>query len=207
MFKFICLFTGEACGKSSLRVPYKKGGFEVSGLPGDLSFKRPSAYGTKQVNAIMENADRITFTLCSLPDKRSEISTFKQMQYRSILSKIIDDDKVADCLSHNYKIEEEDLEVHNFDLNEEEFNVITTELRHCFNNDAMSACRKNYEVIRAHWGYVLPVYNTSEAEPYCTGSFTTLVKQKKLKIFNQMIKFLATGSTKTRKNKNILTNY
>ncbi|XP_028416357.1 uncharacterized protein LOC114540361 [Dendronephthya gigantea] len=157
----------EACGKASSRVPYKKGGFEVTGLPDALSFKRPSAYGQKQINAIMENAENITFILSSLPDKRSEITTVERMQlYTSILSKIINEDKVADCLSQNHKIQEEDLEVYDFDLNEEEFNIITTELSHCFGNDAMTACKKNYEVTRAHCGYVLPVYNTTKAEPY-----------------------------------------
>ena len=83
--------TGEACGKPSLRVPYKKGGFEVLGLPSGLNFKRPSAYGSKQIKEIMKSANNITFKI--LPSKASAPAAVdinaKHVMYEKVLSKVV----------------------------------------------------------------------------------------------------------------------
>ena len=152
--------TGEACGKPSLRVPYKKGGFEVLGLPSGLNFKRPSAYGSKQIQEIMKSENNITFKI--LPSEASAPAASdindKHVLYEKLLSKVVGKEKAAACLSKQEKIVEEEIEVLDVDLLSSEFLTLETELKHCFNEDAFTAVKSNYESCRNHCGYILPVY-------------------------------------------------
>ena len=156
--------TGEACGKSSLRVPYKKGGFEVSGLPNGVNFKRPSAYGSKQIKEIMKSADNITFKILPLEVSAPAGSDIngKHVMYERVLSKVVGKEKAAACLSKQEIIVEEELEVLDVDILSSEFLTLETELKNCFDADAFTALKSNYETCRNHCGYILPVYPDSD---------------------------------------------
>lgn len=54
--------TGIATGKT-VKVPYEKGGFEVLNLPLGIEFKKPSSYGTNQIQQIMAVQEEIRFVL------------------------------------------------------------------------------------------------------------------------------------------------
>ena len=110
--------TGEACGKPSLRVPYKKGGFEVLGLPSGLNFKRPSAYGSKQIQEIMKSENNIIFKILPSEASAPEASDIndKHVLYEKLLSKVVGKEKAAACLSKQEKIVEEEIEVLDVDL-------------------------------------------------------------------------------------------
>lgn len=163
----ISIFTGEACGKPS-HVPYAKGGFEVTGLPEGVAFRKPSGYGLKQIRDIMKNAENVKFTLKEEEPEFDSLgqlpSTIKETSYFQILQKIVDMEKITACLSKHELIAEKDLEV-DIDLMESEFNLLTTELSNHFETDAMTALVANYKISKAHRGYVLPVYTDTE-EPY-----------------------------------------
>ena len=125
------VFVGEACGKPSQRVPYSKAGFIVSGLSNGIDFKTPSSYGQQQINKIMKKAEDITF---HLPNANPAVvppqaPVAGRKRYKKILLKLVTEEKVAGCLSHGHQILEEDLEVCNFDLTGNEFNILTTQLQ------------------------------------------------------------------------------
>lgn len=158
--------TGEACGKPSLRVPYQKGGFKVTGLPDGLTVRKPSTYGPKQINMIMKGAENITFHLLEneSPLVHTEVSD-KYANHEMVLSKVIGKEKIAACLTKHQLIVEDDLEVVSLDLLASDFIILTTELSHCFEKDAMTSLVSNYKSTLAHHGYILPVYTDSD-EPY-----------------------------------------
>ena len=176
---------GKACGKPSLRVPYKKGGFEISGLPNGINFKRPSAYGSKQIKEIMKNADNITFNILPLEASApagSDVND-KHMMYERVLSKVVGIEKAAACLSKQEIIVEEELDL---DLRSSEFLTLETELRNCFDEDAFTALKSNYETCRNHCGYILPVYPDSDETnwlffyPGCTENIENLQDHDKV---------------------------
>ena len=156
--------TNEICSKPSVRVPYKKGGFEVLGLPSGLNFKRPSAYGSRQIKKIMKSANNIAFKI--LPSKASAPAALdindKPVMYEKVLSKVVGKEKAAACLSKQEKIVEEEIEVLDVDLLSSEFFTLETEPKHCFDEDAFAAVKSNYETGRNHCGYILPVYPGSD---------------------------------------------
>ena len=63
---FMCVLLGEAGGKGG--VPYQsitdgKVLMIVSGLPDDLTFKKPSRYGRHQLERILEASEMLTFQI------------------------------------------------------------------------------------------------------------------------------------------------
>ena len=76
-------------------VSYSKGGFEVSGLPEGIAFKKPGKYGLRQVQQIMEHANNIQFIITDNGQVGSE-DTFWQVlnesekeEYSNILKKLL----------------------------------------------------------------------------------------------------------------------
>lgn len=63
IFIIVYFYLGEASGKPFARVPYLRGGFEVTGLPDGIPFKKPTAYGTKTIQELMKNAEKIQFKI------------------------------------------------------------------------------------------------------------------------------------------------
>lgn len=57
---------------------------------------------------------------------------------------------------------EKEIEVLDVDLLTSEFFTLETELKHCFNEDAFTALKSNYETCRNHCRYILPVYPGSD---------------------------------------------
>lgn len=147
-------------------MPYQKGGFKVTGLPDGLTVRKPSTYGPKQINEIMKAAENITFHLLEnkSPLVHSEVSN-EYANHESVLSKVIGKEKIAACLTKHQLIVEDDLEVVSLDLLASEFNILTTELSHCFEKDAMTSLVSNYKSTMTHRGYILPAYTDSD-EPY-----------------------------------------
>ena len=78
------------------------------------------------------------------------------MMYERVLSKVVGIEKAAACLSKQEIIVEEELEVVDLDLRSSEFLTLETELRNCFDEDAFTALKSNYETCRNHCGYILP---------------------------------------------------
>lgn len=64
IYTYVCYLLGEISG-SGKRVPYSKLsslGITVSGLPDSVSsLKRPSSYGRRQLQAIVDNKHRLKF--------------------------------------------------------------------------------------------------------------------------------------------------
>ena len=162
------LFVGEASGKPLARVPYLHGGFEVTGLPEGVPFKKPTAYGSNTIQAIMKNAEKIKFNIVpkevGLTPSRGQ-ETLTEAAKERLLKKIMDDHKIAGCLSRKTRIFEQDLEVINLDLLANEFRLLVTDLSDHFEKDAMLSLISNYQSSLTHQGYVLPVYTDTE-EPY-----------------------------------------
>lgn len=169
IFIIVYFYLGEASGKPFARVPYLRGGFEVTGLPDGIPFKKPTAYGTKTIQELMKNAEKIQFKIAEkqvgFTSSRQELITAKQTAYYRVLGKIIDSDKIPGCLSRDVLITEQDLEVSNLDLLASEFHVLVTDLNDHFEKDAMISLIANYQSGLTHKGYHLPVYTDTE-EPY-----------------------------------------
>ncbi|XP_028394832.1 uncharacterized protein LOC114540760 isoform X2 [Dendronephthya gigantea] len=152
----------EACGKPIQKVPYSKGGFVVSGLPDEIEFRNPSTYGQKQIQKIMNKADDIAFCLQNPAVKvPSQVTVAELAVHKQILVKLVTEETATASLSNQHQILEEDLEVCEFDLTASEFNILTTQLRDYFHEDAITALESNFEAGRGHQGYILPVYTTT----------------------------------------------
>ena len=162
------VFVGEASGKPLARVPYLHGGFEVTGLPEGVSFKKPTAYGSNTIQAIMKNAEKIKFNIApkevGLAPSRGQ-ETLTEAAKQKLSKKILDNDKIAGCLSREKRIFEQDLQVTNLDLLANEFRLLVTDLSDHFEKDAILSLISNYQSSLTHQGYVLPVYTDTE-EPY-----------------------------------------
>lgn len=133
---------------------YARGGFEVTGLPDGIAFKKPTGYGLKQIQEIMKNAEKIKFKIIE-----------EKEEYSRVLHKIIDEDKIAACLSKHALVTEQDMEVSDLDLLTSEYHILVTDLKDHFEKDAMTSLIANYQCCLTHKGYVLPVY-TDTSEPY-----------------------------------------
>ena len=159
---------GEASGKPLARVPYLHGGLEVTGLPEGVSFKKPMAYGSNTIQAIMKNAEKIKFNITPkdvglAPSQGQE--TITQAAKQKLFKKILDNKKIAGCLSRENRIFEQDLQVTNLDLLANEFRLLVTDLSDHFEKYAILSLISNYQSSLTHQGYVLPVYTDTE-EPY-----------------------------------------
>ena len=112
----------------------------------------------------MKSENNITFKI--LPSEASAPAASdindKHVLYEKLLSKVVGKEKAAACLFKQEKIVEEEIEVLDVDLLSSEFLTLETELKHCFNEDAFTAVKSNYESCRNHCGYILPVYPGSD---------------------------------------------
>ncbi|XP_028414282.1 uncharacterized protein LOC114537441 [Dendronephthya gigantea] len=155
----------EASGKLCARVPYHKGGFEVTGLPDGVEFKKPTSYGANTIQAIMKNSENIKFFIVENQASDREETLQLTSKHSQALTKIVDSDKIGRILSGETSIKKDDLEVADPDLSASDFQVLMTDLHSHFEKDAMSALIANYQSSFRHKGYILPVYTETE-DPY-----------------------------------------
>ncbi|XP_028403475.1 uncharacterized protein LOC114526156 isoform X2 [Dendronephthya gigantea] len=158
----------EACGKPGSRVPYLKKGFTVTGLPNGIEFRKPNNYGEEKVKAIMNAQEGIVFQLepepsitHSDPAVTEEIDP-QQAELQHILCKVVDQEKALQVVTDQICIEESDMEVTDLALTDMEYNLLTTNYRNCFTEDALTALAANYKSFSNHKGYILPVYTDTE---------------------------------------------
>ena len=76
--------------------------------------------------------------------------------------KVVGKEKAAARLSKQEIIVEEELKVGGLDLQSSEFLTLETELRNCFDEDAFTALKSDFETCRNHCEYILPVYPDSD---------------------------------------------
>jgi hypothetical protein len=162
------LLVGDAVGIPGCRVPYIKGGFTVTGLPKDIQVKKPSSYGVDQIKAIMAHQENIVF--CLTPKDNScnaqvTNSIVISEDARKALCKVVDEDRVDEVVAGKAILEESDVEVTDIQLSEYEFQLLTSECKKYFTEDAWKSLNGNFESCRDHEGYVLPVYTESK-DPY-----------------------------------------
>jgi hypothetical protein len=155
------LLVGDVVGIPGCRVPYIKGGF-TAGLPKDIQVKKPNSYGVDQIKAIMAHQENIVF--CLSPKDNScgaqvTNSIVISEDARKALCKVVDEDRVKAIL------EESDVEVTDIQLSEYKFQLLTSECKKHFTEDAWKSLNGNFESCRGHEGYVLPVYIESK-DPY-----------------------------------------
>ena len=143
----------------------------MTGLPEGIAFKKPGQYGLRQVRQIMEHPNDIQILIKDDGQVTNKhifwqlLNENERKVYRSILNKIVDDEKVSSCILKNEVIEEHDLEVTNLDLSKTEFDILSKKLNHVFERDALTTLAANYESSRFHQGYILPVYTDTD-EPF-----------------------------------------
>ncbi|XP_028397528.1 general transcription factor II-I repeat domain-containing protein 1-like [Dendronephthya gigantea] len=89
----------EASGKLCARVPYHKGGFEVTGLPDGVEFKKPTSYGANTIQAIMKNSENIKFFIVENQASDREETLQLTSKHSQALTKIVDSDKIGRILS------------------------------------------------------------------------------------------------------------
>ena len=164
------LLVGDAVGIPGCRVPYIKGGFTVTGLPKDIQVKKPSSYGVDQIKAIMAHQENIVFCLtpkdnsCNAQVTNSNSIVISE-DARKALCKVVDEDRVDEVVAGKAILEESDVEVTDIQLSEYEFQLLTSECKKHFTEDAWKSLNGNFESCRDHEGYVLPVYTESK-DPY-----------------------------------------
>ncbi|XP_028400764.1 uncharacterized protein LOC114523901 [Dendronephthya gigantea] len=147
----------EACGIPGSRVPYKKGGFTVTGLPEGIIFKKPLNYGSDQIKKVMMNAEEIIFHITRERNINDSKLTHDPLASTSEL--------IPEVVSGKYSIEEKDLEVKDLQITEQEFQHLTTRFRKYFTEDGWNSLKGNYESACNHEGYIIPVYTESD-KPY-----------------------------------------
>ena len=118
------------------RVPYLKGGFEIEGLPEDLSFKKPFMYGRKQIRRIMEVKDGIIFhaketsaaatTTLETSVDDTQKNTEQDDILRTALQKIVGRDIARNSLEGKHLIKEDEVEVLNLVLTSSENWIVQT---------------------------------------------------------------------------------
>ena len=157
-------------------MPYLKSNFYVTGLPPDLTFKKPTGCGTKQLK---KAADEIKFhlqasgTIHNNQVKQSQAEQFDAVEPDAsvllhILSKIVDLRVAEDALNNGKVIEEHQLEVVNLSLTNEDILVLLGQGRQYFASDAWQALGANVKVFLSQGrekGVVVPCFNQAE-EPY-----------------------------------------
>ena len=155
------LLIGDAVVIPGCRVPYIKGGFTVTGLPKDIQLKNPSSYGVDQIKAIMAHQGNIVFHLTPKDNSCNSQSEDACMA----LCKVVDEDRVDEVVAGRAILEESDIEVIDIQLSEYEFQLLTSECKKHFTEEAWKSLHGNFESCHDHQGYVLPVYTESK-DPY-----------------------------------------
>lgn len=164
------LLIGDAVGIPGCRVPYIKGGFTVTGLPNNVQLKKTSSYGVNQIKDIMAHQENIVFNLTPKDNSGNgsadaDVTNIISQDARKALCKVVDGDRVDEVVAGRAAFEESDLEVTDIQLSEYEFQLLTSECKKYFTEDAWKSLNGNYESCCEHEGYVLPVYTESK-DPY-----------------------------------------
>lgn len=154
------------------RVPYLKGGFEVKGLPDDLSFKKPFMYGTRQMRRIVAVKDEISFHPASSTVSDSVADTTNtrpgetKKHITDALRVIAGEEVTTRVLQGGELISEEEVEVTNLSLDFTKMWAIQSEGVKYFQPDAWLALQGNLQHERNGKGVVLPVLSEERDERF-----------------------------------------
>lgn len=144
----------------------------MKGLPQGLSFRKPTHYGKKQLQAIMESRNDIVFELETSSSHTdcdqggaiacNDMETIGN-KTKTILTKICGEEVAKRVLSGGPKVKEDEVEVVSLALDDQERMQLHKMLSY-FEDDALLAIRENLLHIESVCGIVLPIYNLSEEE-------------------------------------------